>query len=466
MRPIFVLFLGVLFSFSNSSRLTATTIPNNDDVEAIDGDSPLNIRNGTEGGKIKFTGLYIDVLLHIFEYLDLNDLLNVAEANSKLSIPASMAFRSRKAKLVITGANSKRRITHDYDYNPFTDNFEINNFKLILKTFKHFGGAIQRLDIIVNYISNETRAAIINQCVNKYASKSLNQLSLGSIYKDTLDQFTVPFEAVENLLIGIGKGVNENRHLPLNELFPKLRSLNLLLHTNTDYSPIVCEFPLLNNLSLYMSEDAWRREAQIFELLGKNRHIQSINVEFHRGAFVRFDLKLMNQLLVNLEHLSVGNFNIGNESVHFEHVKRLRWERSNSTSIDRLSFARLESLKIDEYRRHEFQVWSEFFRKNVNLSRLHMCLLDETGYLQLVDLTSNLPNLTKLTIIQCYDMIYIDVIGQLINNHRNLEKLIFWTDKSIKNEVNILREQFANEWNIKDVEFARWDGVSFERRTI
>lgn len=182
------------------------------------------------------------------------------------------------------------------------------------------------------------------------------------------------------------------------------------------------------------------------------------------NSFAKFNLKFINRLSPNLEHMTLYSFDIGKDSVHFKNVKRLRWERVTSSSIWKLSFSKLESLKIGEYRRHESHVWAEFFQRNTNLSRLHITMLDKMGYLSLVELTGKLPNLTKLTIIQQDEMLYVNVIGQLINANRNLRQFIFWTDKNIQNEVDILREQFEQQWIVQCNNYARWIGISFQKK--
>lgn len=155
------------------------------------------------------------------------------------------------------------------------------------------------------------------------------------------------------------------------------------------------------------------------------------------------------------------NFNIGKHSVHFERVKRLRWERENSKSIEKLTFSQLESLKIHRYFHQEIDIWSEFFRQNNHLNRLHIHLW-YIGDSELVEITGKL-NLTKLTILQWHEPINIHVIGQLINAQKNLTSFHYWTDKNIQKEVNILRERYEIQWTVKNTTLSYWYGVSMEK---
>lgn len=190
--------------------------------------------------------------------------------------------------------------------------------------------------------------------------------------------------------------------------------------------------------------------------------IQYVN-PFGCNTFSKFDLKFINRHLPNLEHLTLHPFDIDNDLVHFENVKSLIWERATSSSIMKLSFSRLTSLKIDQYHRHEYHVWAAFFQNNSNLSELHVTLRDETAYFTLLELTANLPNLSNLTIVDSHEMIYIDVIVQVINAHRNLRYFAFWKCTDVQNEVNTFREQFGNEWTIKSGENGRWFGVELKK---
>lgn len=259
----------------------------------------------------------------------------------------------------------------------FKETFKIRGFELLLKALIHFGSAIQRLTIQFDHIYNTTAAAIcISQYVNQYTGRSLTHLKLNEMKTNTLEQFAIPFEAVDSLHLGIEIPVNGHATLTLNEIFPNLRSLNLTLRSKVDISLIVCEFPRLVNLKLYMSECGTERNDQIFRLMAKNPHIKCIEVEFYPRTLVRFDLERMNQLLPKLELLTLHSFDIGNESVHFEHLKGLHWERKTSDSIELLSFSRLESLEMNEYHQEEIHAWAHFFCKNKNLNRLHVTIVD------------------------------------------------------------------------------------------
>lgn len=459
-----VVFCHRLESYNNLNTLTTTVLSTTNKFQLLANElgSDLNTKNEDNRIKIKFTDLNNDVLTLIFERLKVKDLLNVSEAIPRHSPISADVLLRRKVKVTNSHVNFEI-FAPILAEKPFKETFKIRDFELLLKTLMHFGGVIHRVAIQYDHISNTTAAAISTKYVNKYTGRSLTQLRLDALHTNILQLFTVPFEAVESLHLGIETPVNRHETLALNEIFPHLKSLNLTLRTKVDISLIECEFPQLEHLKLYMSKIAAEQKNQIFGLMEKNSHIKGIEIEFYPGTSERFDLERMNQLLPNLEHLTLHQFDIGNDAIHFAHVRRLRWERVTTDSIQLLSFSHLESLKINEYYQEDFHEWEAFLGKNGNLSRLHVTTVDETSCEHLVELTGKLQKLTKLTIIQ-FGKIDVDAIGRIMHAREKLNEFVIWTNSFIKYQAKSLREQFGSEWHIEDTKFMSWNGVSIRRK--
>lgn len=229
---------------------------------------------------------------------------------------------------------------------------------------------------------------------------------------------------------------------------------------DANYTFLECEFPHLERVQLHT--DDWSRENYFFELLRKNPHLKQFSVQPYTKSNNTFNLKLVSQLLPHLEFLKLFAIEIGNETVHFENFKKFRSFGFNA--IDKLSFARLESLQLDLGFFSKFDLWTKFIQKHNNLSNLHVHIHRETEYNQLLELTAMLSNLTKLTVDQYESNINDDIIGHLIGNNQSIREIEIVVSDSVESDLIVLRNRFRNEWNIRCIEDDRKQIVVLKKR--
>lgn len=395
-------------------------------------------RNVINGGNTKITDLNFDVLHLILSDFDWTDLMNVIDAIPTLSPIVSSIFRwkykdymiqimfaesnANRAKLLI---DTPRKIIAIYDY------------ETILTVLTLFGHVIQRINIQNEAIDNN-RLATISAALNKYGSKTLASLEFVRIAIDTLEQFSVPFQAIQNLTISINDEGFRCGNLPLNQLFPNVRRLVVHLETQVNNSFIDYQYPELEHLTIY-AKQAEYVEQHIEDLIRKNSQIKSIELKRIPINFIEF----INRQLPALETLVLYELHIESDTLGFDCLKHFELYESSADSIRRLSLPHLQTIKIT-YSSQDFDDWTHFFGRHQSITKLH---LTEYHYLlsePLVAFTAILTNLVVLTVKSSHE-ITLQAIIQSIENLPHLK--VFRSYNGI--DLRLLQERFAEDWNIE-----------------
>lgn len=399
MHFVFFVLLAVLLSNSCLKDVAASKIRNGDNMAS----SHFQILNEnldeSHNIRFNFTGLITDVQYEIMDLLDTEDVMNVMEAFPNLSPLGISIYKKRYKNLVVAirGALSTKQPGMDFLVlgNPREVCFRTH--KVILKALKHFGCVIQRLSVDNRFIG-QLEAISISQHINEYTSSSLIHLNLNEMKNGILDQFTKPFENVEslNFIIPIEAKKLTNRDVSLDQIFPKLYELSMELWADADYSFLQCKLPILMYLDLNVFY--WKKRDQIDELIRNNPQIQGIDITYSPNDYVKF----INEQLPNLENISMFELKItGNDIVQFEHVTHFSFKfpgdgYDSISSIKKLSFPRLNSLKIQNYHYGDWAtvLSNEFLIKHPNISRLHYVVYLPCD--DLLEVEFNLPNLTEI----------------------------------------------------------------------
>lgn len=394
---------------------------------------------------IKLIDLNVDVLLLIFDELDLESVINMVEANSEftsLGITRYQRMYGNKVKLLNGFQNDEKFLEYVSYYMPRpTPTLNMFDSELILKLFKYLAPAIQDVEFSAGK-NGMNQSNTIGQYINKYGSKYITKLDLYPVDDNTFEQFTVPFEHVNELFIKMTPYLREFK-LPVmafNQLFPNVRKLYLILQSTTaNYSFFDCELPQFDELKISISNDVSQATDIIERLLSKNQQIRIIiSLDFSKDL-----IKMVHTFLPNIECLMLDSFDTENDTFHFDHVKTFRVNRASSDSIGKISFSHLESINI-RCETRDINNWIDFFNRHPNVSRL--TLRNDYHDIPLLQLTAGLHNLTDV-VLDC-DNITVKEVTQFIESHEKLRRFEY-TIFFFKTEYETtLRNRFENEWNI------------------
>lgn len=407
----------------------------------------FNVRTGKT--KTRFCDLDDDVLYIIFSKLDLTDLVSLVEVDSRLSGMANDVFRPKHKHSQLEILAHRRESIEEKTVPPFKkdrNQLIINDVGLALSVLKYFGSNFQK--ITFSYVNKSKMNDLLEiiEFLNDNGSKTLKTLDL-NIAHDFLEKFTRSFEAVEELNI-CSHTIKFNESIQLNDLFPKLRRLNLKSIGVSHFSFISSTFSHLEHFSLRLSNsnDVTNIES-VKELIRKNPTIRSIAARLDDPGLVAFT----NQHLPNIENLTICS--APNDSVRFESVENFDFTSGDASSIDKLSMPRIESLKMIYDPKH-LNKWMAFFKNHTQLRQLHIrekYLGNIYKLLRIFDqFTAHLTHLIDVSLgsFVCNQDAQIESIVAFFENHKHLNSCRFLDGDFEPEHQQILRERLANEWNI------------------
>lgn len=442
-------------------------------------------RENANTNKTSWSSLNIDVQLLILEKLDFVDLLSACQTNKHLYELAVNVFTRKFSKNTIeikdgpawhpsddSDEDTNHFILNIMDilahFDPFQteDEFEtpplvttsnklvqIQDFELTLLALKYFGRFIEKLKIDYSFM-NEFQLNRINGMINEYCSESLIEIHLSNCEGYVLEVFTAPFKKIESVSLGMEmKTVGKS----LDQIFPNLKSLSLSLITILDESLIDCHLPYLEHL-YFRVEHNFRdtTESYVEILIRNNPQIRSIVLYNVSSRF----LAIVNQLLSNLEHLTLWAFAMNGDDIHFENVKTFVMKNALYSSPVNITFSNLEELHMSYYD-NRFDAWLDFITKHPNLKRLH---IEESVATDIHErfgtLTDNLHSLDEISIV-CQGSMSVEAVTKLIGDHENLMKLDLATLTDDVKET--LRKELGSRWNIEDFQTSKFQGLSFEK---
>lgn len=281
--------------------------------------------------------LNIDCLEHIFKFLKLEDMLNVAHTCRKFKIPAAFAFNTIYGDKIIRIRDLRIinlwgiREAEGIEFGP-----EILGLKECLQIVRCFGQFISKLIIISErYGKPESRIRfILVLCyVQKYCSNNLTDITIGQCPIGSLEQLTKTFPQVKNVQI-CDRYVGRNR---LNKLFPKMESLKY-----DKFDGALClksienHFPNMKCLEIgqYKREKfksnnllLTPRLESILNALRLNQQLHTLNITYTLKADF---IQLISECLPHLKSLkivcSTADFSkccANYEAIRFKHVNNL-----------------------------------------------------------------------------------------------------------------------------------------------
>lgn len=390
------------------------------------------------------TDMNNDILYMILIQMELHDLLNVAVSSPRLSsISAEVYRRKYSNKMLYLKVDSNLGVKNAQFYMD-NNRIEIYGLRTCLDLLKHFGIHLQKIRI-EDYPITQSDLKAVSRFVNEYGSESLKELELVFHHneKDALDQFTVPFYAMEEIYCDFRtEFLNETQ--PWNQLFPQLKRLFLDLTTIGNIDFLNCEFTHLDTLFLRGEYDNWHKDMeQIYKLIRKNPTIQSLITCLAEPEFIEF----ISQNMPKLNNITISEL----------HIK--------TDTVDKLSLPNLEWLSTF-YNSNLHDTWLQFFRRHTDIKYL---LLTEypskssSQGIELNTLTADLPNLIEVK-VKTYNYLGNELIIKFIENHKKLRKFSFQFNlrsTTMTVELTALLEHFKNEWNIKSINTPELKGYAF-----
>lgn len=180
-----------------SSLKTVKRTRDNNPTEHLDGQQK---KPKLTPSQLKLVAINDDCLEAIFDYLELMDLINVAESHSRFKFPAQWVYSHQYSmkKVILSLVKTVTNAAHSIDIDE----------QMALPLFRHFGNLISKLSI--NFMGQQAQT-IEKSLLTNYAD-SLTELELILCHRDHFDNLSRPLENIEKLKISkslLGKKLSQ-----------------------------------------------------------------------------------------------------------------------------------------------------------------------------------------------------------------------------------------------------------------
>lgn len=380
---------------------------------------------------MKITDFPFEILLNIFEDLDLNALANVAKTHPYNKRVAKYVFDHQLSKEVFNVNGYKTIDGHwtENSKNPF-------DFNSMLNALEIFGQSIASITIDYGCFDDE-QSERVNEYLTKYVVDSLFAIELMNFHDKKLAGLRGPFSKVD--FVHLRFGIIDLNDIKLNQIFPGVRSFDLNQMRESYSSCFEHHFP---NLIEMETEFVRRNNADLTKLRRRLQLNPQLRYLIVNGANWEF-LQMISEHALRLEYLGFDTFDgtsldQANDNVisyiyrffemkqhkfnvHFEHLKGFgisSAEFSHSLQRIPISFGKLERFQCFE----STEKWFDIFIQNKHLTKITVGELNDE---QLQRITEELTNLQEFYMRYDFQINDVDKVVQFIGANKELKKVDF-----------------------------------------
>lgn len=321
---------------------------------------------------LKIIDMNIDCLEEVMEYLNLPDLLEIADSNKRLRRAACYFFSQKYAKKHFEIRTYRNEEESRKVFNVNNNYITITNTETSLKFLRCFGSLITLLTIR-NENCNERCCTEILRYINTYCAKSLVTLSVKIYRKSIFDEIHNVFENV--LIVSIESSVLKFNKVMLGEIFPKMKHLKLWANDIKDSMFIETKFPKLEHFNYHPNRnDSSNLEKQNLEMfVCLNPQLETMGLDdYWNPDFISHISKHLHRLvkinvtipesISNFRYIDVSQFKL--KSVKKFHI--FLWEYDLFRKFAP-SFEQLEDFRADGISSNDLQ---KFVEKNQTIIKL------------------------------------------------------------------------------------------------
>lgn len=320
----------------------------------------------------KLTDINDDCLEHIFLYLSIKDLVNIAYTSKQLKPAAELAFsRNFGMKEMKIGESWKSRGRGSVYIYEYKQRFSRDQFYRFMYSFGHLMLKVE--------LSRFTKSLMKD--VNQFCCKSITDLKLVAM---DLHRMKEPFHAAETVFL---YNVTTNWFCnPLNKLFPNARTLNIEFG---HIWPMQIRGRLAHLNQLNLSFGSLLLHANMMRM---NPQVQRLRL---CGTPCAKYLRSASKHLKFLEHLEIGTyaaneFDDFGEDVSFPCLKELKITLMTNKYMRTMKIPILSSSLKEFTFDLGVGTWDENRKDNLNI---------------LIDFFKKCPSLTKVTLSRSYDVV-------------------------------------------------------------
>lgn len=365
----------------------------------------------------KITDFPLELLLDIYEGVDLNTLANVAKTHPNNWGAAAYVFNKSFAiqTFDVNGISVFNGMWKDNSNNE-------HEFNTTLNALEMFGHLMTKIKLNYYYYNKE-QIKIVNRYLNEYVSNSLIEMELSGCRDGKY--MTGSFKKVEILHLYFGN-VTE---LKLNEIFPAVRVLDLKSMQVTSK----IDYQLPHMIEMHCECEFVYQDSNATELERRLRLNPQVRRLWIMSANIN-TLKMISEIVPQLEHLELkgvhehldlqgvhGDPQILDKDIQFPNIKNFTIPSSVQRSIERvpIAFENLEEVS---------------FSSEIN------------SFFHIISHNEKLKKITS-------EHIYYDKWQRIAAEVRNLEEFVTGARVAVENDVNRVVSFIETCKNLKTMRF-------------
>lgn len=349
--------------------------------------------------------------MSIFDYLTIDELLNVAESSAQFNHLITDHFLNGKyhfrEKTICFGISALEHC--DFNQNAITTpNFErFNGIAGFLHNFNHL---ITKIDLSLFGMSEE-ESIVIGQILNNCCSNTLLEITVRLVNDDFIEIMDKPFVNA-NVVNLFWPSITDRQRLGW--LFPNVKRIELISIRSRDLSVFNQRFEQLEYLDYGVNR---YDQYYMTDMMYKNPQLKGVTI---RNVLSMEDLNQISVLLPQLEQLQLLSeyyFNSSSPTIQFNRLKELTISGNNVHFP--LNLPQLEALTIQT---SSIENWINVIIQHSHLKRLTIerSLLSSA---QLLALSNALHDLEEITIGWVYG--HNDGIRTFMQNHSTFKMITF-----------------------------------------
>ncbi|XP_055299702.1 uncharacterized protein LOC129567121 [Sitodiplosis mosellana] len=404
----------------------------------------------------KITDVNQFCLEKIFMYLDLEDLLNVANANKYLQFATHSPYARQNAKKTIYIALEKDCFGEKYgsliqrgisiaNIRNSETTISIRDFKTALQMLRCFGHKLVDINLLYyNQYPNSRRLNRLMSYINVFCAESLTKIEMSNLFSRVpLEEFKKPFTNVESVELKDSPSDNCN----LRTIFPKLRHLICSTKCNPASITPAVHFSNLEHLEFgnFHAKVIDENKQAIVDMLRLNPQLRSFAIEFLEFDVLSFIAKYL-ESVKNLNILT-GRGDYSGDLIQFPNVECLTVYFRSKMNFP-LLLNQLKELTIEGgYKWNDSFI--DFIKRHKSIEKITIKTTQLISFENSLKLVEALPTLQSINIIQHFDgeKLTLDIIMGYLPIFRSLQSFSFEISANIISEDNI-GTCFSEEWHV------------------
>lgn len=423
--------------------------------------SPIHQRKRRRRSILKIEDIGVDCLQQVFIYLDLKDLLTVANVNQQFRKAAKCSFIGKYSKKMIE-IIGKQYGNSGLLYDILDDcKLVLLDFKTILQVLRCFGESISVLDFHYLGFKNVKRFkhiyTVTVHYINEYCADSLKTFKMSPILNVFNMLCAKPFSKVETVEFSIC----HLNTLCLNRIFPKLQHLHFdWINGNAKFTALAEYFPHLEHLEI----DLWQRCPSIELItiertLQLNQQLRSLKINsVHTISFLK-----------QIKSLEYFEYIGSSESFSKFRGKLLSFPNVNEFKLDlfgRVSefmspilripfqFDKLKVFFVYSYFQSMHNGYDNFIKrhksieklifKSIYLTQIELANILKNGFLNKSKLMKSLPSLTEIYLDQYQINFSIVDVVRYMSDFKKLKYFSFYCSSS----EDDIKKCCSNNWEV------------------